>query len=62
MHKILMEDIYKILVQSQRRLNPTMREVVRKKVLKLLDAGMIYAISDSNWISPVQRVVKNDSG
>jgi len=48
MHKILMEDIYKTSVQPQRHLNPTMKEVVRKEVLKLRDAGMIYAISDSN--------------
>ena len=56
MHKILMEDIYKTSVQ--RHLNPTMKEVVRKEVLKLLDVGMIYAISDSNWVSPVQVVPK----
>ncbi|KAK1421772.1 hypothetical protein QVD17_24387 [Tagetes erecta] len=48
-HKILMEDEYKPVVQPQRRLNPNMSEVVKKEVLKLLDAGMIYPISDSNW-------------
>ncbi|XP_026410546.1 uncharacterized protein LOC113305758 [Papaver somniferum] len=37
----------------QRRLNPNMKEVVRTEVLKLLDAGIIYPISDSKWISPV---------
>jgi len=35
-----------------------MKEVVRKEVLKLLDTGMIYPISDSNWVSPVQVVLK----
>ena len=47
MHKILMEDEYKPVVQPQRRLNPAMQEVVRKEVVKLLDAGIIYPISDS---------------
>jgi len=47
MHKIHMEAEFKPVVQSQRRLNPTMKEVVKKEVLKLLDAGMIYPISDS---------------
>jgi len=57
-YKILMEDIYKTSVLSQCRLNPEMKDVVKKEVLKLLDAGMIYAISDSNWVS---LVVKNDN-
>ena len=48
MHKINMEAKYKPVVQPQRRLNPTMKEVVKKEVLKLLDAGMIYPISDSS--------------
>jgi hypothetical protein len=35
-----------------------MREVVKKEVLKLLTAGVIYPISDSEWASPVQVVPK----
>ena len=35
-----------------------MQEVVRAEVLKLLDVGIIYPISDSNWVSPVQVVPK----
>ena len=58
MHKIFMEDDFKPLVQPQRRLNPTMKEVVKKEVVKLLDAGIIYPISDSVWVSPVQVVPK----
>ncbi|MCI90286.1 hypothetical protein A2U01_0111578, partial [Trifolium medium] len=55
----MMEDDYKPVAQSQRRLNPTMKEVVRKEVVrkevvKLLEACMIYPISDSAWVSPVQ--------
>ncbi|KAK1429674.1 hypothetical protein QVD17_11888 [Tagetes erecta] len=57
-HKILMEDEYKPVVQHQRRLNPNMQEVVKKEVIKLLDAGLIYPISDSAWVSPVQVVPK----
>jgi hypothetical protein len=58
MHNIMMEDDYKPVAQPQRRLNPIMKEVVRKEVVKLLEAGMIYPISDSAWVSPVQVVPK----
>ncbi|XP_038973113.1 uncharacterized protein LOC120105094 [Phoenix dactylifera] len=54
MHRILMEDNHKPIVENQRRLNPNMKEVVRAEVLKWLDAGIIYPISDSSWISSVQ--------
>ncbi|XP_076902631.1 uncharacterized protein LOC143557442 [Bidens hawaiensis] len=57
-HRILMEDEYKPVVQPQRCLNPNMQEVVKKEVLKLMDAGMIYPISDSPWVSPAQVVPK----
>ncbi|GKA98993.1 reverse transcriptase domain-containing protein [Tanacetum coccineum] len=57
-HKILMEDDYKPTVQSQRWVNPTIHEVIEKEVLKLLDAGMIYPISDSPGVSPVHCVPK----
>ncbi|GJS93611.1 hypothetical protein Tco_0800579 [Tanacetum coccineum] len=57
-HKILMEDDYKPTVQSQRRVNPKIHEVIKKEVLKLLDAGMIYPISDSPWVSLVHCVPK----
>ncbi|XP_014491938.1 uncharacterized protein LOC106754437 [Vigna radiata var. radiata] len=58
MHRILMEDDYRPVAQPQRRLNPVMKEVVRKEVLKLLEAGIIYPISDIKWVSPVQVVPK----
>ncbi|XP_062017928.1 uncharacterized protein LOC133734314 [Rosa rugosa] len=44
--------------EAQRRLNPPMKEVVKKEVIKLLDCGIIYPISDSKWVSPVQVVPK----
>ena len=48
MHMILLEEDGKSTVDAQRRLNPSMKEVVRKEVLKWLDAGVIYPISDSS--------------
>nr|GEV98882.1 reverse transcriptase domain-containing protein [Tanacetum cinerariifolium] len=51
-HKILMEEDYKPAVQHQRRVNPKIHDVIKKEVEKLLDAGLIYPISDSPWISP----------
>ena len=58
MHKILLEENAKPSVEHQRRLNPIIKEVVRKEVLKWLNAGFIYAISDSPWVSPVHVVPK----
>ena len=58
MHKILLEDNAKTSIKHQRRLNPVMKEVIRKEVLKWLNAGFIYAISDSSWVSPVHVVPK----
>nr|GFA38925.1 reverse transcriptase domain-containing protein [Tanacetum cinerariifolium] len=48
-HKILFEDDFSPKVQSQRRVNPKIHEVIKKEVEKLLDAGLIYPISDSPW-------------
>ncbi|RDX66973.1 hypothetical protein CR513_54204, partial [Mucuna pruriens] len=58
MHRILMEEEIKPIRQQQRRLNPTLLDVVKKEVTKLLAAGIIYPISDSQWVSPVQVVPK----
>nr|GEW11021.1 reverse transcriptase domain-containing protein [Tanacetum cinerariifolium] len=57
-HKILTEEDYKPAMQSQRRVNPKIHEVIKKEVIKLLDAGMIYPISDSPWVSPIHWVPK----
>nr|GEX02496.1 reverse transcriptase domain-containing protein [Tanacetum cinerariifolium] len=57
-HKILMEDEFKPAVQHQRRVNPKFLEVIKKEVLKVLDAKLIYPISDSPWVSPVHGVPK----
>ena len=58
MHRILLEEGHKPHVQNQRRLNPIMQDVVRKEVIKLLDAEIIYAISDSECVSPTQVAAK----
>ncbi|GJR34525.1 reverse transcriptase domain-containing protein [Tanacetum coccineum] len=50
-YKILMEEEFKSSVQPQRRVNPNIKEVVKKEVIKLLDAGLIYPISDSPWMA-----------
>ncbi|GJS85546.1 reverse transcriptase domain-containing protein [Tanacetum coccineum] len=47
-----------IQVQHQRRVNPKIHDVIKKEVEKLLDAGLIYPISDSPWVSPVHCVPK----
>ncbi|GKC71820.1 hypothetical protein Tco_1117703, partial [Tanacetum coccineum] len=60
-HGILMEDDFKSVVQHQRRINPKIHEVIKKEVIKLLDARLIYPISDSPWVSPVYCVPKKGS-
>nr|GEW80046.1 reverse transcriptase domain-containing protein [Tanacetum cinerariifolium] len=57
-HKILMEDDYKPAIQSQRRVIPKIHDVIKEEVIKHLDAGMIYPISDSLWVSPIHCVPK----
>ncbi|GJR91959.1 retrovirus-related pol polyprotein from transposon TNT 1-94 [Tanacetum coccineum] len=57
-HKILMEENAKPVVQHQRRVNPKIHEVIKQEVIKLLDAGLIYPISDNPWVSPVHYVPK----
>nr|GEV96607.1 reverse transcriptase domain-containing protein [Tanacetum cinerariifolium] len=67
-HIILLEEDYSPKVQSQRRVNRKIHDVIKKEVEKLLDAGLIYPISDSPWVSPIHcvphkggmTVIKND--
>ncbi|KAI5316241.1 hypothetical protein L3X38_045417 [Prunus dulcis] len=69
-HPNFLEEDAKLVRQAQHRLNPTMKEVVQKEVLKLWDAGIVYPISDSKWVSLTQvvlkksgvTVVENDNG
>nr|GEU44534.1 reverse transcriptase domain-containing protein [Tanacetum cinerariifolium] len=59
--KILMEDDFELAVQHKRRINPKIHDVIKKELLKLLDAELIYSISDSPWVSPVHCVPKKGS-
>jgi len=58
MHKINLESEVKPVRQPQRRLNPTVLEVVKEEVTKLLKAGIIYPISNNTWVSLIQIVPK----
>nr|GEY24632.1 reverse transcriptase domain-containing protein [Tanacetum cinerariifolium] len=57
-HKVLLEEDYSLKVQSQRRVNPKIHDVIKKEVEKLLDTGLIYPISDSPWVSHIHCVPK----
>nr|GEW13206.1 reverse transcriptase domain-containing protein [Tanacetum cinerariifolium] len=59
-HKILLEEDYASKVQSQRRVNPKIHDVIKKEVEKLFDAGLIYPILDSPWVSPIHCVPKKE--
>ncbi|CAH9085690.1 unnamed protein product [Cuscuta epithymum] len=69
-HRISIEEGFRPTVQPLRRLNPNLMEVVRTEILRLLDADIIYPISDSSWVSPIHMVpkkggmtaVENDKG
>ncbi|GKB38441.1 DNA-directed DNA polymerase, partial [Tanacetum coccineum] len=57
-HKILMEESFKPIIQPQRHLNPKVQDVVKDEIIRLLDSGLIYPISDSPWVSPIHVVPK----
>ncbi|KAM1833550.1 hypothetical protein ACFX13_023363 [Malus domestica] len=59
MHRILLEKGAKPFREVQCRLNPSMMDVVKKEIIKLLDCGVIYPISDSHWVSLVQVVLRS---
>nr|GEU32015.1 retrovirus-related Pol polyprotein from transposon 17.6 [Tanacetum cinerariifolium] len=56
-HKILMEKDFEPAVQHQRRVNPKIHDVIKQEVIKLLEAGLIYPISDSPWM--LERLAGN---
>ncbi|RDX99996.1 hypothetical protein CR513_16878, partial [Mucuna pruriens] len=58
MHRVLMEEKARPIRQQQRRMNLNILDVVKKEVTKLLAVGIIYPISDSQWVSLVQVVPK----
>lgn len=70
MPQIMLEEESKTSREHQRRINPIMSDVVKREVLKLLEAGIIYPKYESKWVSPVYfvpkkggvTIVKNDKG
>lgn len=58
MHRTVLEDNAKKNIEGQRRLDLIMMEVVKKEIIKWLDADIVYPISDIAWVSPVQCVPK----
>jgi len=60
MHQILMEDDRKLSIKHQRRLNLSIQEVVKKEILKLLKADIVYPIFDSMLVSPIQIIPKKE--
>lgn len=58
MHRTFMEDNHKPTIEHQKRLNPNLKEVVKKEIIKLLDARINFPISDSKWVSLVHVVRK----
>jgi len=57
-YRIYLEDNAKPYHDHERHLNPTLQEIVKKEVLKWLDHGVIYPISNSEWVSLVQVAPK----
>ncbi|GJY87840.1 reverse transcriptase domain-containing protein [Tanacetum coccineum] len=57
-HKILMEESFKSVIQPQRRLNPKVLDVVKDEIVRLLNSGLIYPISDSPWM--LERLSRNE--
>nr|GEW06288.1 putative reverse transcriptase domain-containing protein [Tanacetum cinerariifolium] len=55
-HKIPMEDNFKPVIQPQRGLNPKVQDVIKNEIIKLLNSGIIYPISDSSWVSRIHVV------
>ncbi|CAM8926396.1 unnamed protein product [Rhodiola kirilowii] len=58
MHRIKLDDDARPTRERLRRLNPTLGEVVFKEITKLREAGIIYAVPDSEWVSPIHVVPK----
>ena len=58
-HRIYINEGCFPLCQPQRRINPTLREIVKTKLQKFLDVGFICPIFDSRWVSPLVIVPKN---
>ena len=61
-HHIYMDANISPTRQPQRRMNPTLKDIVKEELQKLLTAGFIYPIFDSKWVSPLVVVPKKVTG
>eukprot|EP00253_Pinus_taeda_P027115 PITA_27115 len=59
-HRIYIKEGSQPVCQPQRRMNPNLREIVKEELQKLLNAGFIYPISDSEWVSLLVIVPKKN--
>lgn len=59
-HHIYIKEDCKPVRYPQRRMNPVMKDIVKQELQKLLDAGFIYLISNSEWVSPLVIVSKKN--
>jgi len=59
-HHIYIKEGCKLVQQPQRRMNPVHKDIVKEELQKLLDAGFIYPISNSEWVSPLVLVPKKN--
>jgi hypothetical protein len=59
-HRIYIKEDFRLIYQSQRRMNPNLREILKEELQKLLNAGFIYPISDIEWVSPLVIVPKKN--
>lgn len=59
-HQIYVKEDCKLVRHPQRRMNPSLKDIVKEELQKLLDAGFIYPISDSKWVSPLVLVPKKN--
>ena len=59
-HHIYTNDQIRPIRKPQRRMNPTLKDIVKEEVQKLLHVNFIYPISDSKWVSPLVIVPKKN--
>ena len=52
-HKIQLMPDHNPCIEHQRHLNPPLKKVVKKEIIKWLDARVIYPIADSSWVCPI---------
>jgi len=59
-HRTYINKRFLPLHQPQRRINPSLIEIVKIELQKLLDVGFIYPISNSKWVSPLVTIPKKE--